>query len=751
MSGGQTRAPEPREAAARIAELRRDIRHHDHLYYVRDSPEISDEGYDRLYRELVALETAFPELLTADSPTQRVAGRPLDSFPTVEHAAPMLSLDSDQDPAALRRFDERLRKALAERRPDMPVGYVLEPKLDGASIELIYEDGVLTRASTRGDGRRGEGVTPNVRTIPAVPLRLRAASEVARPWPAFLAVRGEVIMRAAVFEKLNESLLAAGKEPFASPRNAAAGALRQLDPKITATRSLDLFAYDVLSWGEEPPGVTHQWDVLAALADWGLRVSELARRAESLEEVFAFHADLEARRDDLGYEIDGVVIKLDELAARDAVGWTSRHPRWAFAFKFPPRKEVTRILSILPSIGRTGVVTPVALMLPVEIGGVTVARATLHNREEVARKDVREGDRVRVQRAGDVIPQVVERIDEPDRERAPAWRMPAACPSCGTPLLERGPFTVCPNAFQCPAQLAGRIVHFASRGALDIEGLGDESAKLLVAEGLVRQLPDLFDLRAEQLVGLEGFAEKSSQKLVEALARAAHVELARFLYGLGIPEVGSAVARDLARHFGGFAALRAAGEPALQEVRGVGPRMSQQIVAFFLEPRNAAILDGLLARVVLKEHPPRPDPAPVGAAAAVAAANPASAAAASGEAGSAAAAAATAAGEAGSGAAAAGSAAGDGQPLAGLKFVFTGSLERLPRRDAQALVEELGARATGSVSKATDYVVVGADAGTKAESARRLGVKILDEAAFLALLREHGAEPPAATGSGPGQ
>jgi DNA ligase (NAD+) len=761
-------------AASRAGELRHEIRHHDYLYYVRDAPEVSDELYDRLFRELQAIEESFPELRTADSPTQRVAGQPLASFPTVEHAAPMLSLDSDQDPAALRRFDERLRKALAERRPGEPVHYVLEPKLDGASIELIYEQGVLARASTRGDGRRGEGVTQNVRTIPAVPLRLR---EGRRPVPPFVAVRGEVIMHAANFEKLNESLLAAGKEPFANPRNAAAGALRQLDAQITAARPLDLYAYDILSWGGGDPApdparqaaaagapgatsvpgakdaagvpgapgapgaagapdaavapgaappVASQWDVLATLAEWGLRVNGLARRAESLEEVFAYHAELEARRDDLGYEIDGVVIKLDDLGAREAVGWTSRHPRWAFAFKFPPRKEVTRILSILPSVGRTGVVTPVALMLPVEIGGVTVARATLHNREEVARKDVREGDRVRVQRAGDVIPQVIERIEEPDRERGPEWRMPAACPSCGAPLAERGPFTVCPNAFQCPAQLAGRIVHFASRGALDIEGLGDETAKLFVAEGLVRQLPELFDLEPEQLVGLPGFAEKSAQKLVEALARAADVELARFLYGLGIPEVGSAVARDLARHFGGFAALRAAGEAELQQVRGIGPRMSEQIVAFFAEPRNAAILDALLARVRLREAPPRPAPAAGAAALAEAGAVP--------EGGAA------AAGAAGGSTAAAGAAAG--QPLAGKKFVFTGSLERLPRRDAEALVEALGARATGSVSKATDYVVVGEEPGSKAEKARRLGVTVLDEAAFLALLAEHGATLP---------
>ena len=385
----------------------------------------------------------------------------------------------------------------------------------------------------------------------------------------------------------------------------------------------------------------------------------------------------------------------NDLAARERLGWTSRHPRWAFAFKFPPRKEVTRILEIIANVGRTGVVTPVALMLPVEIGGVTVSRATLHNREEVARKDVRDGDRVRVQRAGDVIPQVIERIDEPDRERGPVWRMPAACPSCGTPLTERGPFTVCPNSFECPAQLAGRIVHFASRGALDIEGLGDETAKLFVAEGLVRQLPDLFEIRPEQLVTLEGFAEKSAAKLVEALERARRADLARFLYGLGVPEVGATVARDLARHFGSFRAVREASAETLQEVAGVGPKMAEQITAFFAEPTNAAILDELAAKMEVTET----EPAPRAAAAAP-------------------------------------------LPLAGKKLVFTGAMERLSRPAAQELVESLGGKAVGSVSKKTDYVVVGADPGSKADDAKRLGVTVLDEDGFLALLKEHGVEVP---------
>jgi len=677
----------PRDPAKRAETLRVAIRHHDYLYYVKDAPAVSDEEYDRLYRELVALEEKHPELLSPDSPTQRVAGKPVLSFPTVEHLAPLLSLDSDREESALVRFDERVRKGLG-LEAGAAAGYVLEPKLDGASVELVYEHGVLVRASTRGDGTKGEGVTENVRTIAAVPLRLREGD---RRAPETLAVRGEVVMHAGPFEALNERLMAEGKEPFANPRNAAAGALRQLDPQMTAARPLDLYAYDVLHPAGAEAGIATQWEVLAALRDWGFRVNGLVRRASSVAESLAYHGELEASRDDLGYEIDCIVIKLDELALRERLGWTSRHPRWAFAFKFPPRKEVTRILSIVPSVGRTGVVTPVALMLPVEIGGVTVARATLHNREEVARKDVREGDRVRVQRAGDVIPQVIERIEEADRERAPAWRMPEVCPSCGTPLVERGPFTVCPNGFECPAQLAGRIVHLASREALDVEGMGEESAKLFVAQGLVRQLPELFDLRAEALLPLDGFAEKSAAKLVENLEKASHTTLPRFLYGLGIPEVGVTVARDLARHFGSFSALRSAGPEALQEVAGVGPRMAEQITAFFAEPRNAAILDRLLARIEVESTAPAP----------AAKAIP--------------------------------------LPFAGKKFVFTGGLARRSRPEAKELVESLGGRVVGSVSKATSYVVIGDDPGSKADDARKLGVTTLDEDAFEALLREAGA------------
>jgi len=687
-------------AAARLDELRDEIRRHDHAYYVDDAPTVSDARYDELFRELQALEAEHPGLVTADSPTQRVGGEPLDAFETVEHAAPMLSLDSSEDPDALRRFDERLRKALAaegEAAEEVQVAYVCEPKLDGASLELVYRDGVLERAATRGDGRRGEGITENARTIGAVPLRLLLPDD-GPPPPPFLAVRGEVFMHTDDFEAANERLIADGREPYANPRNVAAGALRQLDPKMTAERRLDCNVYDVLAadWaGRERQAPATQEAVLAALAAWGFRVSDLPRRVVGVEAVLAYHADMEERRDRLGFEIDGVVVKLDDLAARHRLGTTARHPRWAFAFKFPPRKEVTQVQKIIAGVGRTGVVTPVALLLPVELGGVTVSRATLHNREEVARKDVREGDWVRVQRAGDVIPQVIERLETDPHgetyERGEPWEVPEVCPSCGTPLVERGPFIVCTNGFECPAQLAARLVHFASRDALDVEGLGEESAKLFVAEGLVEKLPDLFDLTAEQLEPLPGFAARSAANLVAGIEKASEVELERFLYGLGIPEVGTAVARDLARHYGRLADLRAADEEELQQVPGIGPRMSEQIVTFFADEHNRQVLAALLdGRVKLVEH----EPQPLGG----------------------------------------DDAEASDLPLAGKTFVFTGSLEGMTRREAAEKVEALGAKSVGSVSKKTDYVVAGSEAGSKLEKAEKLGVEVLDEKGFEELL-----------------
>lgn len=679
------------EAEERVEELRAEIRHHDYLYYVENDPEISDAEYDRLFDELVALEEEFPDLRTGDSPTRRVGAEPLDELPTVEHTAPMLSLASGREEEDVRDFHDRVLRGLDAEA----VEYTVEPKLDGASVELVYEEGELSRASTRGDGRRGEGVTENIRTVGAVPLRLREAD---REVPETLAVRGEVFMRIDDFEALNERLMEEGKDPFANPRNATAGSLRQLDSKITARRPLDLYAYHILA-PDDPAselGIESQWEVLRALREWGFPVNDRCERVDAVDEVLSYHAEIQDERDELDYEIDGVVMKLNDLAARDELGATSRHPRWAYALKFPPRQEVTRVMHIVPSVGRTGVVTPVAMLRPVDVGGVTVSRASLHNVEQVRELDVREGDRVRIQRAGDVIPQVVEVVEEgEEHEREGEFGMPDRCPSCGTGLIRRGPYTVCPNHFECPAQLAGRIQHFASRDALDIEGLGEEVSKLLVDRELVRQLPELFELEEEDLVELEGFAEKSAHNLVSGIEEASRTELARFLYGLGIPEVGSAVARDLARWFGRFEAVRDASEEELQEVEGVGPKMAVAIREFFEDDRTAEILDELEEKVELEdEGPGLREEGP------------------------------------------------EELPLDGLKFVFTGGLDRFTRREAKDLVESSGGRATSSVSGETDYVVAGEDPGSKLDDAEDEGVEVLDEEGFLEFLHDRGVEVP---------
>ncbi len=695
----------PDEAARLVESLREVIRHHDYLYYVEARPEISDGEYDRLFRRLQELEEAFPHLITADSPTQRVAGEPREDLPTLRHAAPMLSLDSTNEAAEVRRFDERVRKGLGGRA----VEYLLEPKLDGVSLELVYEAGVLVRAVTRGNGEEGEGVTENVRTIPTVPLRLR---DRVRPVPPFLSVRGEVLMYLSDFEALNQQLVEEGLEPLANPRNAAAGALRQLDARITARRPLDLLAYDILAL--EGAEFKEDREVLEALRDWGLKTPERVALASTVEEILEYHASYARDRDRLDYEIDGIVVKVNDLAARAVLGTTSRHPRWALAFKFEPRKEITRVERIVVSVGRTGVLTPVALLRPVEVGGVTVSRASLHNRDELRRKDIREGDLVRIQRAGDVIPQVVERVEEPSRERKPPFEMPDRCPACGSPVKIRGPFTFCPNRFGCPAQLKGRIVHFAGRRALDIEGLGDEKASLLVDRGLVRELADLFDLSVEDLKGLPGFADKAATNLVEGIRRAKSTELRRFLFALGIPEVGEAVARDLAEHFlkvvrtraavekgegrgagsdlaaEALDALRRASQEELQQIDGIGPRMADEIYDFFQDPRNAEAIDRILAKGIRFRE---------------------------------------AVGQ-------------EGGALAGKRFVFTGALERLSRSQAKALVEGAGGRVMSGVSRETDYVVAGSEAGSKLDKARELGTRVLSEEEFLRLLEEAGVRVP---------
>lgn len=688
------------EVRRRADRLRAEIRRHDHLYHVENRPEISDGAYDELFRELRAIEEAFPHLLTPDSPTQRVGADPLSELPVVRHVATMLSLDSSEAAEDARRFDERVRKAV-----EGPVEYLAEPKLDGSSLELVYVDGVLDRAVTRGNGREGEGVTENARTIPSVPLRLRlaehpatldpsnggpSASADALPTPSLLAVRGEVLMYLSSFEELNRTRVEAGLEPYANPRNAAAGALRQLDSRITRTRPLEFFAYDILhvEWATSGTGEQKAFETddqaAEALQGWGLRLPDRTRKVAGIEEAIAYHAEFARDRDDLDYEIDGVVLKLNALAPRDALGSTSHHPRWAFAFKFAPRQEVTRLERITVQVGRTGKLTPLALLRPVEVGGVTVSRASLHNREELERRDVRAGDLVRIQRAGDVIPQVVERVEEPGRARGETFRMPEECPRCGAAVVEEGPFVVCSNRLGCPAQLERGIEHFVSRGGLDIEGLGSETVALLVAKKLVRQPADLFDLAPEQLLELEGFAETRSRKLVEAIQRAKKTELARFIYGLGIPEVGATVARVLAAEFRDLAILREAAPERLEEVEGIGPIMSEKITRFFNDDARAASVDAILSKRFELIPPPERE----------------------------------------------------SRALDGRSFVFTGRLDSITRSEAKRRVESLGGRVVSSVSAATGYLVRGGKPGSKAKKAEELGVPVLDEQAFLRLLEE---------------
>ena len=675
-----------RDVVARIDELRHALRQHNHAYHVLDRPSISDEAYDELMRELLTLEEQHPHLVSADSPTQRVGGAAVDGFATAVHARPMLSLDSSAKEEAIRAFDARLRRAVGDAAP---VEYSLEPKIDGLSVELVYVDGILERAVTRGDGTTGEVITTGVRTIRTVPLRLDAR----RPYPDIVSVRGEIYLPIDAFDDVNADLINQGKQPFANPRNAAAGTVRQLDARLTASRPLRIYCYDVLAGGDD---VATQDEMLEALAGWGLPVNELNERTADVDGIMAYFRVIEGKRDDLPYEIDGVVIKLQDLAARERLGTTSHHPRWAFAAKFQPRKEVSQVLKIIASVGRTGVVTPVALLRPVNIGGVTVARANLHNVEDIERKDIREGDDVRVERAGDVIPQVVERVDT-GTERGAPFAMPSTCPSCETPLVKVGPYTVCPNSLECPAQLVGRLTHFGSRMGLDIEGLGEQTARQLVETALVRSVPQLFDLTADHIKTLDGFGDKSATNLADAIAAARNPELPRLLYALGIPEVGATVARTLATHFGSFEAIRSADTEALMAVDGIGQVMADQIHAYFHEPSNAEAIDALLDGRLVPRTEPRP-------------------------------------------------AAGGGSGLAGQTFVFTGAMESFSRDQAEELVRSLGAKASGSVSSKTTYLVAGEGGGSKLSKAQDLGVSVLSETEFIALLATLGVTPSSPSG-----
>ncbi len=662
------------DAARRIDELRELIRHHDFLYYVENRPEISDAEYDRFVRELRTLEEAHPDLIAPDSPTQRVAGRPVDVFAAVEHKVAMLSLDNAMDPDELREFEARLKRAL----PGADFEYVCEPKVDGLGVALLYERGQFVRGATRGDGRVGEEITQNLKTVKSIPLTLRTPLRDLRE----LEVRGEVYMPRAAFQKLNAELEEAGEPTFANPRNAAAGAVRQKDPAITAKRPLDIFLYHV-SHAEPFPFKTH-WEALDALKVGGFKTNPKAKRCRDLDAVVAYCQALEAERDALGYDADGVVVKVNSLEQQRRLGATAHHPRWAIAYKFAARQATTRVLDIKVNVGKTGALTPAALLEPVELAGVTVSRASLHNEDEVRKKDIRVGDTVLIERAGDVIPYVVQVITSKHPPGTVPFKMPTHCPACGAKAYrpEGEAIWRCTNA-ACPAQLKERLLHFGSRRAMDIEHLGEAVVSQLVDRELVRDFADLYHLTVEQLAALERLAEKSAQNLVNAIQASKTRGLARLLNGLGIRYVGERASQLLASHFGTMERLQQASEEEISQIYGIGPQIAQSVAKFFSESANRKTIERLRAvGVTMREE-----------------------------------------------------GIGEGpRPLAGKTFVLTGILRGTTRDEAKDLIIRLGGRVTGPVSKKTDYVIVGEEPGSKADDAKRLGIPMLDEAEFLKLV-----------------
>jgi DNA ligase (NAD+) len=683
MSGSRASPPlAAGDPAVQAEALRSLIRHHNYLYYVLDAPEIPDAEYDRLVRDLQVLEAAHPELVTPDSPTQRVGAEPRSEFTQVRHRLPMISLDNAMDDVELADFHRRVTESL---KGGTEVVYTAEPKLDGLAVSIRYEDGALVQAATRGDGTTGEDITQNVRTIQSVPLRL-----LGEDWPAVLEVRGEVYMAHRGFERLNSEARRRGDEPFANPRNAAAGSLRQLDPRITATRPLTFCCY---GWGEtsvQPDD--SQFAMIQRIAGWGVPISRELRQVRGLDACRAYFHDLGLRRDTLGYDIDGVVFKVDRLGDQAALGATAHHPRWAVARKFPPQEALTVVEAVEFQVGRTGAVTPVARLKPVQVGGVTVSNATLHNMDEVRRKDVRVGDTVYVRRAGDVIPEVVRTLPERRPPGAVPVELPSQCPVCGSDVV-RGEGEVvarCSAGLYCPAQRKEAIRHFASRRALDIDGLGDKLVDQLVARGLVRDPADLFALDEATLAGLERMGGKSARNLRAALDKAKATTFARFIFALGIREVGEATALALAGRFAGLDELMAAQESDyVRDVEGVGPVVAGHIVSFFRQPHNLEVIARLRAAGIGWE-PPRPVSTDTTAAAKAAV-------------------------------------------VAGKTFVITGTLSR-PRDAIKAELLSLGAKVTGSVSSNTDYLVAGEEPGSKLTRARKLGVQVLDEKGLTALL-----------------
>ncbi len=658
-------------ARARIKDLVEIISHHDVKYYVEDDPEVTDHEYDRLMNELKALESEHPELVSPDSPTQRVSGRPVDEFPQVEHKVVMLSLDNCYSPDDLREFDSRVRKWLGEE----PVEYVVEPKVDGLGIALLYEGGALVRGATRGDGRVGEDVTSNIRTVRSVPLKLKPEGGLRT-----VEVRGEVYMPSKGLQRLNEEREAEGEPVFANARNAAAGSIRQLDSRIAASRPLDAYFY-TLSYSSGRMPETHH-GCLDAMKASGLRVSPHTRVFGSVDEVLGHIASWESKRDGLGYDIDGMVVKVDSLAQQERLGYTAKNPRWAIAYKYPPKQKVTKLLNVVFQVGRTGALTPVARLEPVEIGGVTVSRATLHNEDELRRRGVMIGDMVLIERAGEVIPQVVRPLVERRTGGEREIVVPETCPVCGSTAVREDGESVrrCVNA-SCPAQVKERLTHYCSRGAMDIEGIGPALVDQLVDGGLVKDVSDLYGLRETDLLTLEGIGEKSARNILDAVKSSMDRDLGRVLHALGMRHVGRTTASLLAERFGSMDALKAASVDELSKVEGVGKVVAESVRDFMVDEGNRALLRRLSEAGLRMGGVPKAD-----------------------------------------------------GPLVGKTFLFTGELKSMSRTDAGSAVESLGGRVGSSVTKATDYVVAGDDPGSKLEKAKKLKKAVLDEDAFLDLI-----------------
>lgn len=653
-----------------INELRETIRRHNHLYYVEGEPEISDLEYDRLIKRLKRLEKEYPELDDSDSPTKTV-GSPLpEKTSKIEHTALMLSLESSADCQDIIKFDEKCRKNLSE-----VVEYMCEPKLDGLSIELVYENGLFIRGATRGDGRVGEDVTDNLKTILSIPKRLKGSN-----LPGLMSIRGEVLMCISDFHTLNKKRASEGKKLFANPRNVAAGSLRQLDESVTAERKLHVYCYRILYSSTGMPGT--QKEALNVLSDMGFEKPPRTVLCRDIERAVEFHHELERDREDIDYEIDGLVIKVNSLRQQEILGARTNNPRWAIAYKFKPRREATHVKDIIVQVGRTGVLTPLALLDPVDVGGVTVSRATLHNMDQVRKLDLRINDHVRVERAGDVIPQVTEVVKNERTGEERIFSMPEKCPSCGSPVVKEDVYYRCVSGLVCPAQAKEKIKHFASKSAADIEGFSDKTVELFYDKGLVKRIPEIYTLKRDDLLRLENWKEKKADNLITAINSSKELTLERFIYGLGIQNVGRHLARLLALEFGSLEELQKAEQEELLSKKEIGPGIARSIVAFFSEERNLLQIERMFDLGVKTTSPAKRG------------------------------------------------------KLAGKKFVFTGSLDNYTRAEAKKMVEDSGGEISSNVSSKTDFVVAGEGAGSKLDHARQKKITILDEKSFEDLLRE---------------